>query len=66
MDILFDMKFCRKLPVWERIYCWALIVIGVAGGCCATVIAVKNIITSEMLAPCYISPVNVTQNAGSH
>merc|ERR1712168_286224 len=26
----------RKLPVWERVYCWVLIIIGLAGGCCAT------------------------------
>jgi len=56
----------RKLPVWERVYCWTLIVIGVAGGCIATFIAAKNILTSEMLAPCYIAPVNITNDAGSH
>ena len=57
----------RKLPVWERVYCWFLIVLGVAGGCCATYFAVMSILSSEMSVPCYIQPVNITHaDAGGH
>jgi len=58
----------RKLPIWERIYCWALIIIGVAGGVCATVIAVNNIFSSSLSVPCYLmgDTTNVTIAAGGH
>lgn len=44
----------RTLPMWERVYCWVLIVIGVAGGCCATAVALMNIIGAELAKPCYM------------
>jgi len=48
----------RKLPLWERIYCWALIVLGIAGGCCATYTAIRNIyvniFTDSFSVPCYL------------
>jgi len=45
----------RIIPRWERIYCWCLIVLGVAGGCCSTYTACRNIVTAEFASPCYIS-----------
>jgi len=58
----------RKLPLWERIYCWGLILIGIAGGVCATVIAVNNIFSSSLSVPCYMmaDSTNVTIAAGGH
>jgi len=58
----------RKLPLWERIYCWVLIVVGIAGGCCATYTAVRNIFSSSMSVPCYLlgDTTNVTIAAGGH
>jgi len=56
----------RKIPMWERIYCWALIIIGIAGGCCATYTACKNIVGSGVSVPCYLmgDTHNVTIAAG--
>jgi len=31
----------RRIPVWERVYCWGLIVIGILGGACATYNAMR-------------------------
>merc|ERR1712106_528304 len=58
----------RKIPLWERIYCWTLIIIGLAGGCCATYTAVRNIFSSSMSVPCYLmgDTTNVTISAGGH
>jgi vesicular inhibitory amino acid transporter len=56
----------RKLPLWERIYCWVLIIIGLAGGVCATVIAVRNIVGGFSVAPCYMMTGNITIAAGGH
>jgi len=50
----------RILPMWERIYCWVLIVVGLAGGICATYIALTNIFTSSMSVPCYLMSPNAT------
>lgn len=44
----------RRIPLWERIYCWILIVVGFAGGVLATYIALNNIFGSEMSVPCYL------------
>jgi vesicular inhibitory amino acid transporter len=44
----------RRVPLWERVYCWVLIVIGLAGGCCATYTACKNIFSSTFSQPCYL------------
>ena len=44
----------RKLALWERVYCIILIIIGLAGGCIATGLAIKNIFNSCMSVPCYI------------
>jgi len=54
----------RKLPLWERIYCWVLIIIGLAGGVCATVIAVRNIVGGFSVVPCYMMTGNETISAG--
>jgi len=48
----------RTMPVYERIACWTVILIGLAGGCCATYNAVKNIISSDFTPPCYIEPLS--------
>ena len=56
--------FDRTLPLWERVYCWVLIVIGVLGGCVATAFALMNIINSEFCPPCYVNiPCNETMSA---
>jgi len=44
----------RRLPIWERVYCWVLIMIGIAGGVCATIIACVNIFFSGFSVPCYL------------
>ena len=44
----------RTLAKWERVYCSILIITGIAGGCIATGIAIKNIFNSCMSVPCYI------------
>merc|ERR1712079_473177 len=56
----------RRLPTWERVYCWLLIVIGFAGGCLATVQALLNIFNTSMTEPCYLisDPANITVAAG--
>jgi len=58
----------RKLPTWERLYCWVLILIGFAGGCFATYTAVRNIFSSSLSVPCYLmeDTANVTISAGGH
>ena len=59
----------RVLPLWERIYCWVLIVIGVVGGASATVTAVYNIIATDFSVPCYVLPFLTNQTmevAASH
>jgi len=52
----------RRLPMWERIYCWFLIVIGICGGALATYNAVKDIFAASLAVPCYINS-NITINA---
>jgi len=44
----------RKLPLWERIYCWTLIIIGIAGGACATYNAIRDIVATSLSVPCYL------------
>jgi len=56
----------RKLPTWERIYCWVLIIIGIAGGCCATYTAVWNIVVTSFAMPCYLMEANATIHTGGH
>ena len=58
----------RIIPKWERVYCWLLIVLGIAGGCLATVQALLNIFSASMSAPCYLmdDPSNMTISGGGH
>merc|ERR1719289_847466 len=49
----------RHIPLWERIYCWLLIIIGAAGGCLATYNAIMSIAEAEFSSPCYLNS-NVT------
>jgi vesicular inhibitory amino acid transporter len=44
----------RRVPLWERIYCWVLIVIGILGGACATYNAMSDIIATSLSVPCYL------------
>jgi len=44
----------RKMAVWERIYCWVLIALGIAGGVLATYMALNNIFAAAMVSPCYL------------
>merc|ERR1712168_1145698 len=61
----FYMKLCdqessdhhwskKELPLWERIYCWLLIVLGLVGGISATYTAVLNLVSANMSTPCYL------------
>jgi len=63
----FYMKLCdsskdneawtqRKLPLWERIYCWVLIVVGLVGGASATYTAITNVFGASFSLPCYVKP----------
>ena len=57
----------RKLPLWERVYCWSLILVGMLGGLCSTVTAVLNILTSTMSGPCYlVTDLNTTIVTSQH
>jgi len=56
----------RKLPIWERIYCWVLIIIGIAGGACATWTACRNIFSSSLSVPCYLMDGDVEIVTGGH
>jgi len=51
----------RRLPLWERIYCWVLMIIGFAGGCCATYTALNNIFSSFSSTPCYLMAGNSSE-----
>ena len=42
------------MALWERIYCWVLIVLGIAGGVLATYMALNNIFNASMVSPCYL------------
>lgn len=68
VDSSYRYKDCpqRTLPVWERVYCWLLIIIGIIGGCCATYTAVKNIVSADFQVPCYLQSGNVTIAMSSH
>lgn len=44
----------RRLPVYERVYCWFLIILGVAGGACATYNACRDIFATSFSVPCYM------------
>ena len=46
----------RKLPLWERIYCWVLIVVGLVGGASATYTAITNVFGASFSLPCYVKP----------
>lgn len=64
--VLSYVSFSRSLPVYERVYCWFLILVGVAGGLCATVNAVNNILSSNFSEPCYVASYNASSLVGSH
>jgi len=56
----------KEIPLWERIYCWVLIVVGFAGGAVSTYVAIKNIVYDDSgieLGQCYLG--NGTVSAGS-
>jgi len=55
----------KKIHILERIYCWFLIIVGIAGGCLATYNAVGNIVDSDFSVPCYLNS-NITVAAGGH
>jgi len=63
-DATIGAKGCteRKLPLWEKIYCWLLIILGIAGGACATYNAVRDIVGTSLSVPCYLmsSDSNIT------
>ena len=45
----------RTIPVYERILCWLLILLGVVGGVCATYTAIDNVVSSNFESPCYVT-----------
>ena len=49
-----DIVYFRDIPLWERIYCWLLIAIGLAGGIAATYQAVQSLFGTSMTLPCYL------------
>ena len=59
---------CRNLPLWERWYCYFLIVIGLLGGACSLYIAFQDIFSTKFQIPCYLQTDNQTQvvKLGSH
>jgi hypothetical protein len=47
----------RNISMFERIYCWFLIIVGIIGGTSATITAIKNIVQGASFdAPCYVQP----------
>jgi vesicular inhibitory amino acid transporter len=59
----------RRLPLWERVYCWILIILGIAGGICATITAIINIFYSTFQVPCYLMDSHQMENitlSGGH
>ena len=42
------------MPLYERVYCWFLIVLGIAGTCLSTYTAVTNIVDTKFETPCYL------------
>ena len=50
------IKIFRSLPLWERVYCWILIVVGLVGGASATYTAITNVFGASFSLPCYVKP----------
>lgn len=48
-----EHKHCkqRTLPIYERVYCWFLALLGFGGACLATYESISNIITSDLSTP---------------
>ncbi len=44
--------------MWERVYCWVLIVLGFAGGAVSTYTALWNIVSADFQVPCYLQGEN--------
>ena len=42
------------MSLYERVYCWFLIVLGIAGTCLSTYTAVTNIVDAKFETPCYL------------
>ena len=64
-----NLEFLRKMAVWERIYCWVLIALGIAGGVLATYMALNNIFAAAMTTPYYLqdmNDMNATAVSSSH
>ncbi|KAJ8924571.1 hypothetical protein NQ315_000720 [Exocentrus adspersus] len=43
----------RHIPLYERVYMWELIIIGIVGGCASTFSAINDIFTDSFTRPCY-------------
>ena len=62
------------MPLYERVYCWFLIILGIAGTCLSTYTAVNNIVNTAFEMPCYLrdgffditTGSNVTVELGGH
>ena len=52
---LFIFIFCRFIPLWQKVFNYEIIVIGIVGGIAATVSAIISIASPNSLSvPCYI------------
>jgi len=60
----------KEIPLWERIYCWVLIVVGFIGGAVSTYIAIKNIVYDEngiQVGQCYLGgDSEISAGSGGH
>jgi len=56
VDRSHQFKDCRQrsMPLYERVYCWFLIILGIAGTCLSTYTAVNNIVNTDFKTPCYL------------
>lgn len=45
----------RTIPLYDRLYCWFIIIVGAAGGIVSTVYAVISIVDTNFVEPCYVS-----------
>lgn len=62
VDTAKDTPDRRRLPIFERVFLWLLVVIGVLGGTASTYNSILEIVAPDAFSvPCYLS-MNLTQN----
>ena len=55
----------RTIPLWERIYCWVLMIVGLLGGIASTCIAVYNLTSAQFSVPCWVPGASANMTATS-